>query len=633
MTKHWSSLGAWMDYFHSSTGVTETTCYVPFKFAGIGGVSIADFRAMSQESFWTTQPQHDNLAGHNFLSFYDGKSWQHTKYESTIYRSTGPNWYDIQLNYISADGSIKITADIWETPQVDELRSFFNVKYEVLKPLTIENAQANFRFLSVTSAIQRLRFNRFAASGVEDMEIDFSKSPFPIKGVKLPAENAFVAEYGDSTRNRGSNAVILREFSGPNGIGPAVTVQTGQYKNRFKRDNEKDTRMLIVPDKDKLELKPGDVFTIDGYWLPYGPRDDAETPRRETKLYAKGLPKVTNISKGSVVSDLPIKIKAERNKAQFDIKGGKDLVPVILTGLTEWRYPRIWKKEGGKWRMLSHARNTAHDGYQVFSENDGKFGAVFLVSTDEKEQQLKVSVGTPVDEGKQIAINQRSFEDRGSPTGLEINISESSKPVIFSYPGTGSNATLEWKQSEGNSLWFEQSEGNWEHGGRLSPNQTDVDLEYWWQNLIDADQKEELMTSLGSVTGNKRDLRKRMLDGMDGIVDKMEPNFELDLTGTQFEDSNKERTWRLTSTGWEKLGNGKVQGLGVIAVQSSVDDKILCIAWTNASSVTSKNSKVGVSLKAVKLGMAKRYHVRGKLYIVDKGLDVLEDRIRKELNI
>ena len=69
MTKHWSSLGAWMDYFHSSTGVTETTCYVPFKFAGIGGVAIADFRAMSQPTFWGGQPQHDNLAGHSFLSF------------------------------------------------------------------------------------------------------------------------------------------------------------------------------------------------------------------------------------------------------------------------------------------------------------------------------------------------------------------------------------------------------------------------------------------------------------------------------------------------------------------------------------------------------------------------------------
>jgi len=454
----------------------------------------------------------------------------------------------------------------------------------------------------VTSAIQRLRFNRFAASGVEDMEIDFSKSPFPIKGLKLPAENAYVAEYGDSIRNRGSNAIIIRKFTGPRGIGPAATMQTGSYKNRFNRDKDQDTRMLIVPDVDVLELQPGDVFEINGYWLPYGSRDDAETPRRETKLYAWDLPNVTNISKGSVVSDLPIKIKAENNEAQFDIKGGKDLVPVIVTGLTEWRYPRIWKKEGGKWRLLSHARNSEHDGYQVFSEEDGKFGAIFLVSTDEKEQQLKVSVGSPVDEGKQIVINQRSSEDRGSPTGLEISLSESSEPVILSYPGTGSDKTLEWKKSEGNSLWFEQNEGNWKHGGRLSPNETDIDLEYWWQNLEEAVQHEE-------------------------------PFFELDLAGTPFEDSNKERTWRLTNTGWEKVGIAKVQGLGVIAIQSSVDDKILCIAWTNASSVTSTYSKVGVLLKAVEFGLNKRYHVRGKFYLINNSLDVLEDRIRKELNI
>ena len=633
MTKHWSSLGAWMDYFHSSTGVTETTCYVPFKFAGIGGVSIADFRAMSQEAFWATQPQHDNIAGHSFLSFYDGKSWQHTQYESTIYRSTGPNWYDIQLNYISADGSIKITADIWETPQVDELRSFFNVKYEVLKPLTIEDAQANFRFLTITSRIQSLKFTGIGATGLDDREIDYNQSPFPVKGHQLPNENAYLAIFGDSIKNRGSNAIIIREFKGPRDIGSAMTLQTGAYQNRFKMDREDDTRVLLVPDQDELVLEPGDVFEIDGYWLPYGTRDGAATPRRETKLYGRDLPNVTNISKGSVVSHLPIKINAEHNEAQFSIKGGKDLVPVIVTGLTEWKYPRIWKKEGEKWRMLSHARNSEHDGYQVFSEEDGKFGAVFLVPTDEKEQHLKVSVGTPVDEGEQIVINQQSPEDHGTPSGLEINLSGGSEPVILSYPGTGSDTALEWKKSEGNSLWFEQSEDNWEHGGRLSPNQTDIDLEYWWQNLIGADKMEEIKASLESSTGNKKDLLKEMLDGIEGRVDIKEPFFELDLAGTPFEDSDKNRTWRLTNSGWEKLGNGKVQGHGIIAVQSSVDDKILCIAWTNAASVTSNNSKVGVSLKVVEFGLNKRYHVRGKLYLIDNNLDVLEERIRKELNI
>ncbi|MCP4454265.1 MAG: hypothetical protein GY809_22625, partial [Planctomycetes bacterium] len=209
MTKHWSSLGAWMDYFHSSTGVTETTCYVPFKFAGIGGVSIADFRAMSQAAFWSGQPQHDNLAGHSFLSFFDGRQWQHLKYEDTVYRSTGPNWFDIQLNYLSADGSIRVSVDIWETPQADELRSFFKARYEVLKPLTIEDAQANFRFLEITSAIQNLRFTRFSASGTPALELDPASAPFPVKGMTLPTENAYMALYGDAEKQRGSNAVII----------------------------------------------------------------------------------------------------------------------------------------------------------------------------------------------------------------------------------------------------------------------------------------------------------------------------------------------------------------------------------------------------------------------------------------
>ena len=600
MTKHWSSLGAWMDYFHSSTGVTETTCYVPFKFGGIGGVSIADFRAMSQEAFWKGQPQHDNLAGHSFLSFYDGDRWQHAKYESTVYRSTGPNWYDIQLNYISTDGSIKITADIWETPQLDELRSFFKVKYEVLKPLTIKDAQAHFRFLSVTSTIQGLRFNRLAASGVEDMAIDFAKSPFPIKGIKLPAKNAFVAEYGDSIKNRGANAIILREFSGPQGIGPAVTVQTGPYKNRFKGDSENDTRMLIVPDKENLELKAGDIFTIDGYWLPYGECDNAATPRKETGFYAVGAPKVTNISIGNVVSDLPVKIEADDNEAQFSIKGGKDLIPVIVTGLTEWKYPRIWKKEDEKWRLLSHARNSEHDGYQVFSEGDGKFGTIFLVSTDDQEQHLKVSVGNHVNIEQQIVLHEQLSQGQSSPGTIAIKLSDKEASAMLAYPGVVSESAIEWKKSEGNSLWFEQNEGNRKHGGRLSPNQTDIDLEYWWQDMEE---------------GVRHD----------------EPFFELELAGTPFEDPGKERTWILTDEGWVIADNAKSQGPGVIAVQSSVDDKILCLAWTNASGVNSENTRIGVWLENVAIATSKRYHVRGKIYLIDNTLEVLEDRIRKEL--
>ena len=100
---------------------------------------------------------------------------------------------------------------------MDELRSFFKARYEVLKNLVIEDAHANFRFLEITSAIQHLRFSRFAANGTPDLKLDPSQAPFPVKGLSLPSENAYLALYGDSVKQRGSNAVIIRKFSGPRG--------------------------------------------------------------------------------------------------------------------------------------------------------------------------------------------------------------------------------------------------------------------------------------------------------------------------------------------------------------------------------------------------------------------------------
>ncbi len=135
--KQISSLGAWMDYYHMSTGVTETTCYVPFLFGGLSGVHIADFRPMSQD-FWENQPQHDNVAGHSFLRYRDGNGiWHYIEYAGTTFRSTGPNWADFTLDYISDDGKVKVSLDIFELPQTDELRNFVKIRIEFLSDVTV----------------------------------------------------------------------------------------------------------------------------------------------------------------------------------------------------------------------------------------------------------------------------------------------------------------------------------------------------------------------------------------------------------------------------------------------------------------------------------------------------------------
>ena len=282
MVKQFSSLGAWMDYFHSSTGVTETTCYVPFKFAGLPGVDIADFRAMSQDSFWRGQPQHDNVAGHSFLSYKAGKDWTYLEYVGTTYYSTGPNWMEIGLDYLSTDGKIKATVRTFELPQVDELRNFIRVRYDVLQPLRVENARENFRLLTVATWVQALRYQRFAATGIEDADLTFAQDGFPIRGQNIPPRNSFLAVYGEP---KGSNAIVLRAWeakvSGTD-VGPAASVWC---------EKKGDTRLLLVPDAETLELKPGDHIDFDAFWLPYGEVHGANTPRRECEAFGTHCPR------------------------------------------------------------------------------------------------------------------------------------------------------------------------------------------------------------------------------------------------------------------------------------------------------------------------------------------------------
>ncbi|MDR2470037.1 MAG: hypothetical protein LBD27_06110 [Tannerella sp.] len=600
MTKHWSSLGAWMDYFHSSTGVTETTCYVPFKFAGLGGVSIADFRAMSQTCFWKSQPQHDNLAGHSFLSYYDGKDWIHTVYQGTTYRSTGPNWYDIGLHYLSADGKVKTTVNIFETPQSDELRSYFNVTYDVLQPLTIEDARANFRFLNVASIIQTLRFDRFAATGTGEIRLDPTQKPFPVKGIGLPSENFFLAVYGDTTNERGSNAIIVKKFEAGS-LKPAATLQSGAYLGVFSADAEADTRLCLVPDADRLDLNAGDKIRIEGYWLPYGATFDTKSAENAVRTDAENAPHITEITVGEKVSDLPVRLKACGNAAQFSIAGGENLIPVIVTGLTEWRYPRIWVRENDRWRPLYHSRNNALDGYQVFCDDDGTFGSVFLVPGSLQMQELKVTVGQEPAMPEKLAMTVVQDAQTGQSNAVQIGSTDvatlqmpaSTLPVAVN----DAPADLKWSQSVGESLWFTQHFTSWQRGGRLSPNEDDIDLEYWWDNLRENNEHAE-------------------------------PEFSMSLAGSSFDGQPVQALidgeWKPLTAEWK----GAVQA---VAVQSTQKDKTLALAFLNTSGAVKKDKGFGLRLRSVDVPLRKRYHVRGKVYLFDFGLDVLKQRILLDL--
>jgi hypothetical protein len=55
------------------------------------------------------------------------------------------------------------------------------------------------------------------------------------------------------------------------------------------------------------------------------------------------------LSKSSLLRTYPLGIQADQNKAALELRGGTAAVPVIFSGLSDYRRPVIEKKSGDAW--------------------------------------------------------------------------------------------------------------------------------------------------------------------------------------------------------------------------------------------------------------------------------------------
>jgi hypothetical protein len=382
--KQFSSLGAWMDYFHMSTGVTETTCYVPFLFAGLPGVTIADFRPMSQ-IMWDSQPQHDNIAGHSFLRYLDAENkWHFIEYTGTTFRSTGPNWADMSMSYLSDDGRAKVNIDVFEAPQADELRNFVHLRVDFLDTIAPKdgNIAENVRLLMIASWVQGMRYTNVAFGGptgnatVTPIKLN---DLFTVNAAPIPAENGWAAAYPDV---RGANAYIVRRFEGKiagKPVKPGVSLIG-------KKDGN--TELYLVPIADAKEIVAGDYLDIDLILMPYGGGTQDEKPAQKcANDFGANAPKITSVTTGAKISDFPTRIALDsKGRAEFSVTGGVDCIPIIVEGAKDYASLRLYNADGAK-KIIELSREGEKDGYQVFAKEDGTFGYVFLVESDGKEHK------------------------------------------------------------------------------------------------------------------------------------------------------------------------------------------------------------------------------------------------------
>lgn len=646
--KQFSSLGAWMDYFHSSTGVTETTCFVPFKFGGLPGVSIADLRPMSQR-MWESQPQHDNVAGHRFLMYASNGRWHYTEYTGTEFRSTGPNWMDVSFGLLSDDGRISARLDSFELPQPDELRNFIRLRAVVHAPIQIKRLSTDMRLLDITSRIQALRYTRAAWQGTDGRIETRELRPvdeLPIPGEPLGGENPWATVYGEP---RGCNAFIVRRWDAVLGglpREPAVCVDTS---------GSGDMSLALTPVGGEAELRPGDYIDAEIVLLPYGDGTSTyETPEIESRRFGRNAPRIVDVAVGERIADFPTRIRAdESGLAQFTVTGGASVIPIIVEGLATYRNPRLETLVNQvNWARVPHER-IGNDGYQVFAADDGTFSCVFLVNTDGTTRTYRVAAGQPL---TVAATPSPSTSEEPLRHVVEIQAQWMEGPVQLRFPETIQSgygllqidhhredmpaltdpATLAgWHRGPGGSVWFDWDlAARMKAGGSVSPDGDEARLDFWVYN--GNDEATDVATQFCLVladplvrdgTGERSYIRSggrwlSMADGDRGTRRRELVHYPVVGGGPL--------SWMEAVPDWG--ASADVADVGLVAVVAADGQHVLGLAWERPRSILSNWFIPCVHADPMwpQCPPKSRVEVRGMLYLIEGTLDDLLDRYRED---
>ena len=136
--KQLSSIEFHTSYYHLSTGTTESNCISPYGAEGKTGFLLPDFRGRSG-IMWSGQPQFNAVGKPSFLIDRSYPAQTCAEYAGSRIRSVGPTYADIEMQFISGDGSYRYTLRHVEFPQTDENRTYYTVDLEFLKPKTYLN--------------------------------------------------------------------------------------------------------------------------------------------------------------------------------------------------------------------------------------------------------------------------------------------------------------------------------------------------------------------------------------------------------------------------------------------------------------------------------------------------------------
>ena len=408
--KQLSSIQYYRPYYHLSVGTTETSCIAPWF--GVRDLwTLPDFRSqsmaywfeLSAETGFSNQPQHTHAGYQYFLQYTDAdENYNATENVSNVINSSGPVYADVDMTYISDDGNIKVTYKHLEMPQTDELRAYYEIEYEILGNVTINDFANDFSFYSFEGYAGHYRqLGYWAENGNTDGVVHKATngSDTPEKLV-LGNDHPYAALYDLYSED---------EDWGSNNANLAFLLYDSEIKidGVVRNDNfvlvGKNYKYSLSMDIGKVTLRPGDTIKIDMVLSPWGWTDTADdTIVQEIRNNTCLNPLTVTVTEGSKIDSafLPRIKSTNGNSAEFTLTGGTSNVALRVYGFEKLTAPKIYEKVNGQWveyKVNSYKTpdqsgyNHSYDGYMVYLDDDGSYSYAFAVDmTDAESRTFRV---------------------------------------------------------------------------------------------------------------------------------------------------------------------------------------------------------------------------------------------------
>ena len=406
-------------YYHLSTGVTETNCILPWMFTDrIWYNTLPDFRGMSAP-MWKDQPQHTSAGDHDWLRYVDadGNEVRWENVWNTI-DSYGPIYADVKMDYITGDGKMKVSYTHTEMPQTDENRTFYEMTYEVLEDITINNFVTDFQLYKVkpndsTGLYQKVGYLNEAN---ESVVVNANLTSAPAKYVL--GDNCPYFSFFDMDNHSNSNGYANLAFLVYNS---EFIIGGEKAEPHFAIVNYEDTVYITLNIEEKTTLKAGDKFVINAILLPWGSQllDDGIIDEKNGNYeYTMSLPdgdqymdkNVRDVRENTLLKPLKAiagnnaeviesvfvpKVKTTNGEsAEFTITGGYNNVAVRVYGFKNLTVPVICEKVNGEWQKYEISSKNAdkhphaYDGYSVHYDGDGTYSYSFVVTMDGEHDRV-----------------------------------------------------------------------------------------------------------------------------------------------------------------------------------------------------------------------------------------------------